>query len=1144
MQQTFRLSGVMILATLELGGLLAANAAAEALPRSQEKPVVRLPDFGAELRAFNGPQERPVAWWPHVVNAAWGGGRGGPERSGGWLDKNWPLVDYLDRSGDYSTHGYLTHRGIWYEVYGSNEYQETIHFHEEGARKLLWDNGIAQDPTGQRVVSEDYNMKVKWWAEQIGWDAFISCNNAPRWSGIIGYDWLTSPLLGFAISQDNIGGPVSRIGAGGHGRYCDFCNEKFFHYLALTGRLPEFRRDWRHIRDYVRANLGDVLRRLPPNVPHRWDTAESELLARLAAPPVMSEYQKFLYLSHLHNFLRYYQDAKLLAGRLGREYDVHGNQGGSFIGPDPYQVALADFVDTVWFESSGISTYDVLKFGWNNSAGSLRYQMGQAMTGGRKPFMSMTAFLKHTPDLVEHEMAEACAGGGVLFVNQETFAGKPALEEKMTQYFRFRHAHRGIFATPGRSSCAQIALVYSIPTFMYRSYQYSGDAPPMNDLFGVARAMEEGHLPLDVVILNHPEIHADPVSLDQLKQYRLVILPAVECLSDRQIDLFSAYLRAGGTLGLVGDSGLRNEDNLPRSHSPLAAWRKAGQVVEILPGKTFLPVRAQESDRTRELTRTAIDSVRRLVGPDPILAGDLPRMVWVKAWRHGDSCLSLHLVNYQIDFSSGNARATSPVPITVALPKDLPAEEAAWLTPDGTAKPVTMAIEGTRVRLTVPSLRVYGVLLIGRKGLDQVASAAEQIKAMHARAAMASEGNWGDVAPAASAVCKACEDLAQRRIAAEHSETHVQAAVALCRAVQEKKDQEYQHSLREMASTKGAIRAFAFGAKQVESPWNSVSPTSDYSPSVGFGWTATADDTEPTPEEVYYDAVHRYGNGGAKEIAAGQLLFWPYKAPVPPPLRTNLACGGPRRFRVDVPPGDYRVRVVATNPSWIARNFLVSGMVSVNGQVKALDAALDRGSLRVQGFDGPAGADGFDCATPDGKLEFLFGGPTGWAVAAMVIEPIDKCRADPQELGALRSWRISPRYANPQWYPITQVAFSPEDRLARLPDPDWRQCTAAAGGLPVIDLGSNRQAEVCDVVYAATTIEASERRTARLHFGATSQAQLWLNGQPIGYLPNEKGLRRSEFALAITLLPGKNLLVAKLQRFWERRWMFYASVTK
>ena len=43
-------------------------------------------------------------------------------------------------------------------------------------------------------------------------------------------------------------------------------------------------------------------------------------------------------------------------------------------------------------------------------------------------------------------------------------------------------------------------------------------------------------------------------------------------------------------------------------------------------------------------------------------------------------------------------------------------------------------------------------------------------------------------------------------------------------------------------------------------------------------------------------------------------------------------------------------------------------------------------------------------------------------------------------------------------------------------------------------------------------------------------------------MPNEKGLRRDELAIPLTLRQGRNTLLLKLQRFWERRWLFYATL--
>ncbi len=98
------------------------------------------------------------------------------------------------------------------------------------------------------------------------------------------------------------------------------------------------------------------------------------------------------------------------------------------------------------------------------------------------------------------------------------------------------------------------------------------------------------------------------------------------------------------------------------------------------------------------------------------------RMLWVKPWKHADGFASFHFLNYDVDFESGAATPTEPVDLTVTLPTGVAAEEAAWLTADGESQAVPMAVDGDKVSLTLSSVRVYGVLVIGRKGLDRKAS--------------------------------------------------------------------------------------------------------------------------------------------------------------------------------------------------------------------------------------------------------------------------------------------------------------------------------------------------------------------------------------------------------------------------------------
>ena len=1114
---------------------LAAAAARAAPVPSPGGPVsVTLPDFGAEVRAFRDPEREPVVWWPHVVNAAWGGGRGGPERRGGWLDRNWTLVDYLDRSGDYTTHRYLANRGIWYEVYGSNEYQETIHFREDGARRLLWDNGIARDMDGRRVLSQHYNTSVPSWAKRVGWDAFIVCNNAPRWSAVIDYDWLASPLLGFAISQDNIGGPTSRIGPGSHGRYCDYCNAKFHHHLRLTGRLPEFRRRYTHVRDYVRQQLADQLAQLPPRTKRRFDAAESARIMELCASPVMAEYQKFLYLSHLHAFGRYYRDAKLVARRRGRPYDVHGNQGGGFVGPNPYQIVLKDFVDTVWFETSGMSAYDMFKHGWNNAWGSFRYAMGHAMTGGRKPFMSMTKFHKLTRDMVEHEMGEACAGGGVLFVQQAHFAEAPQLEALLTDFFRFRHEHRALFASAECVRHARIALLYSIPTMMYANYMYAADFPALNALSGMARALEEGHLPFDVVILNHPELHADSVDAAALSRYRLLILPALQCLSAQQVEMVTAYLRGGGTAGLLGENGTRDEDNRSRQDPAVVRWREAGRAVDLMPGRAFLPNRRKEDAETREVTEAAIAGVRAALPDGCLVRGDLPRLLWVKTWRHQDACVSLHCLNYDIDFETGAARPTAPVGLSLVLPDGLPAEEAVWLRPGHPPMPLAFSPGEGVVRVELPGVRVYGVLVVGRRGLAGRRSAVLQGEALLARATAATGGRWGGLAGEAAEVERRRASLRDGPASLADGQAYADSAGRLLRMAQEKLDRTYHEEAEAAGRAGDAVVAFDFGGQGTRGGWTAVGPDSVYSEDTGYGWLPATDTSAPTPEETAYAMAAKYGQRSVEGIVEQSLLFWPYAQPPPVPLRRHLSSGTPRTFRVDVPPGPYTVRVVTTNPSWTNRNFQVSGMVRSGGAVVLADAVHDRGAIVSREA----------CVeSRDGGIELQLGGPTGWGVLALIVCAGGGFAADPLEIGGVRRWALSPRYANPDWYPISWVSAPPEGAPAGAAGPGWRVAEAPLRGLPVVSLGTNREADVGDVVYALAEVTAEEAGPRRLHLGASSQVQLWLNGRYVGYLPNEKGMRRDEWVVPVDLQAGRNRFLLKLQRFWERHWMFYASLT-
>ncbi len=591
-----------VLMVVAIVAVISACHSAE-LPRADEEAQVVLPDYAAELHAFDRPDTHPISWHSFMVNAGYGEGRGGPARQDGkWFDANWMLCDYLDRSGDYVSHNYLQHRGIPFEVYGSNEYQETIHFHEEQALPLFSDNGIARDYNGDLVLSPQYNLTVESWAARVDYNAYIVCNNAPRWSSVINYDLLGSPLIGTATSQDNIGGPVSRIGAGTSGRYCEFCNRRFFQHIESKRMFPEFRERYTHIADYVSDRIaeGGAFAMLATDLP--WNEIVDEQVRAICDDPVMAEYQKFQYMSHAHNLMRYCNDNHVLADRLGIEYDVHGNQAGGFLGMNSYPLLISQFVDQVWFESAGLSQYDMFKYGWHNAHGVMRFVLGLASAPG-KPLLCMTKLRKQDPELVEHEYAESCAGGGVLFAQQVGWEeGSPQLDV-LQKYWGFRHDHRALFAMADRSRHAQVAMVYSIPTQMYAQYRGSVKGPHFNDVSGLGRSLMEAHIPFDALVFQHPDMREDDWTLDDLKRYRLIILPSVQCISAMQTEALADYMRAGGQIAVVGEFGMRDENNEYRRPVAIDYLRKQGQVHTLLDGGNFFFNRDTENDATRAIAR-------------------------------------------------------------------------------------------------------------------------------------------------------------------------------------------------------------------------------------------------------------------------------------------------------------------------------------------------------------------------------------------------------------------------------------------------------------------------------------------------------------------------------------------------------------
>jgi hypothetical protein len=104
---------------------------------------------------------------------------------------------------------------------------------------------------------------------------------------------------------------------------------------------------------------------------------------------------------------------------------------------------------------------------------------------------------------------------------------------------------------------ANIGIYYSDPTRMsYRNKSVEDDHFG-TEMQGIETVLMENHIPHDF-ILDYQ------MSKDRLKKYKLVILPNVRCMSDKEIEILKGYVRDGGNLMGTYATSLYDENSKER----------------------------------------------------------------------------------------------------------------------------------------------------------------------------------------------------------------------------------------------------------------------------------------------------------------------------------------------------------------------------------------------------------------------------------------------------------------------------------------------------------------------------------------------------------------------------------------------------
>jgi hypothetical protein len=340
--------------------------------------------------------------------------------------------------------------------------------------------------------------------------------------------------------------------------------------------------------------------------------------------------------------------------------------------------------------------------------------------------LDLQGSVSHTAlNLRKLTIAEAYAHGGVreiMFADWLTDYQGASPPPELQDYLGFIWMNQQYFRSV--SSPAKVAIVYSIPSFLWRLC-------PLFDMYGrsqrasihgFARALEDSHLPYDIIIFGHPELRDDQLVCRSLSQYDLLVLPNVDCMSDGQIESVKEFVKQGGAVIASGEMGTRNEDYIKRGDSILVDLKAlASSRVVHFPDHPELAywenVIVKGVDDSTNLGRI-LSAVRSVLGK-PQLESDGRRLVSIGLFEQSTptSRLILHVLNYNYDFRDDSITAQENMAIRLLLPHGFQVGRVEYLSPDDSTMTAPSGLrfktlEGGIVEFGIPRLFIWSIVVI------------------------------------------------------------------------------------------------------------------------------------------------------------------------------------------------------------------------------------------------------------------------------------------------------------------------------------------------------------------------------------------------------------------------------------------------
>jgi hypothetical protein len=466
-----------------------------------------------------------------------------------------------------------------------------------------------------------------------------------------------------------------------------------------------------------------IEKKLAPSELKSLEAATGEILIPIQnTESLWLEWQQF-FADSLYDFL---MDMKTYARTLNPRFILTAN----YWTRDPYEslrehaqdAAKWSAVVDVFFSESNYGSGPYMETGIKYS-NSYLYKYLVAASGSTPVALLKTAVKSNDPhgqfNLTKLCIAEAAS-------NQATWQFHElngSAQEAAVQYNRFLADHADLYK--GWQTYADIAVVSSPRQVYYGHTSYDA---------ALSRFLTDNHVMHSMIVKKN-------MNLEILSQYKTVIFPDVQVMSDALFRTVEAFMEQGGSAIFLGKTAEYNIDGKQRdmvNHFLHHAKVKAGARTEIITvGRgtliispiTDLPmlVRAGLGSKENKALREALTVLEGAMKQERILFPETDSSVEFSVYQKNTdagSKLAVHMVNYMVD-KAGNLSEKKGFAISIRLPQGYTCKKAMLHSPDWPEKETPLEFDTIKnngvdyVKTTITNLQVYDVLVLEIKNKNE-----------------------------------------------------------------------------------------------------------------------------------------------------------------------------------------------------------------------------------------------------------------------------------------------------------------------------------------------------------------------------------------------------------------------------------------